>query len=105
MASYSPREARMSPEQWQQLKELYARVEECASQERTALPQQIEAEDPRAGGSAPSSAGTLRPDRFGSIQDSRTFCRQFFPWYTEEHRHSGLGLLTPAMVHFDQAET
>jgi putative transposase len=45
------------------------------------------------------------PDRFGSIQDSRTFCRQFFQWYNEEHRHSGLGLLTPAMVHFDQAET
>jgi putative transposase len=45
------------------------------------------------------------PDRFGSIQDSRTFCRQFFQWYNEEHRHSGLGLLTPALVHFDQAET
>jgi putative transposase len=44
------------------------------------------------------------PDRFGSIQDSRAFCRQFFQWYNEEHRHSGLGLLTPAMVHWGQAE-
>ena len=25
-----------------------------------------------------------------------------FPWYNEEHRHSSLGMLTPAMVHFDQ---
>ena len=43
------------------------------------------------------------PDRFGCIQDSRAFCQQFFQWYNEEHRHSGLGLLTPAMVHFGQA--
>jgi putative transposase len=45
------------------------------------------------------------PDRFGCIQDSRAFCRQFFHWYNEEHRHSGIGLLTPAMVHFGQAKT
>ena len=25
--------------------------------------------------------------------------RQFFHWYNIEHRHSGIGLLTPAMVH------
>ena len=43
------------------------------------------------------------PDRFGCIQDSRAFCQQFFHWYNEEHRHSGIGLLTPAMVHFGQA--
>jgi putative transposase len=43
------------------------------------------------------------PDRFGSIQDSRAFCRSFFAWYNDEHRHSGLGLLTPAMVHHGQA--
>ena len=43
------------------------------------------------------------PDRFGSIQDSRAFCQTFFAWYNEEHRHSGLGLLTPAMVHHGQA--
>jgi putative transposase len=44
------------------------------------------------------------PDRFGCIQDSRAFCQSFFRWYNEEHRHSGLGLLTPAMVHYGQAE-
>jgi putative transposase len=44
------------------------------------------------------------PDRFGCIQDSRAFGQGFFRWYNEEHRHSGLGLLTPAMVHYGQAE-
>ena len=44
------------------------------------------------------------PDRFGCIQDSRAFCQRFFRWYNQEHRHSGLGLLTPAMVHYGQAE-
>jgi putative transposase len=42
------------------------------------------------------------PDRFGCIQDSRAFCQGFFRWYNGEHRHSGLGLLTPAMVHYGQ---
>ena len=44
------------------------------------------------------------PDRFGCIQDSRAFSQVFFRWYNEEHRHSGLGLLTPAMVHYGHAE-
>ena len=44
------------------------------------------------------------PDRFGCIQDSRAFCQGFFRWYNEEHRHSSLALLTPAMVHYGQAE-
>lgn len=44
------------------------------------------------------------PDRFGSIQDSRSFCQDFFPWYNCEHRHSGIGLLTPEMVHYGKAE-
>lgn len=44
------------------------------------------------------------PDRFGCIQDSRAFSQTFFRWYNTEHRHSGLGLLTPAMVHYGQAE-
>jgi len=43
------------------------------------------------------------PDRFGCLQDSRAFCQGFFRWYNQEHRHSGLGLLTPAMVHYGQA--
>ena len=44
------------------------------------------------------------PDRFGSIQDARSFCRDFFSWYNCEHRHSGIGLLTPEMVHQGKAE-
>jgi len=44
------------------------------------------------------------PDRFGSIQDGRAFCQEFFPWYNGEHRHSGIGLLTPEMVHYGKAE-
>lgn len=44
------------------------------------------------------------PDRFGSIQDARAFCQQFFPWYNDEHHHSGIGLLTPATLHFGLAD-
>jgi putative transposase len=45
------------------------------------------------------------PDRFGCIQDSRVHSQLFFAWYNDEHRHSGIALLTPAMVHYDQADT
>jgi putative transposase len=44
------------------------------------------------------------PDRFGCNQGSRAFCQVLFHWYNEEHRHSGVSLLTPAMVHYGQAE-
>ena len=44
------------------------------------------------------------PDRFGSIQDARGFCQGFFPWYNCEHRHTGIGLLAPEMVHYGKAE-
>ena len=43
------------------------------------------------------------PDRFGSLEDARGFCRRFFPWYVDEHRHSGIGYMTPAAVHFGRA--
>jgi putative transposase len=43
------------------------------------------------------------PDRFGSIEDARGFCRAFFEWYNHQHHHSGLGLMTPAVVHLGQA--
>ena len=43
------------------------------------------------------------PDRFGCIHDSRAFCQPFFAWYNDDHRHSGLGMMTPAMVHHGQA--
>ena len=39
------------------------------------------------------------PERFGSLEDSRGACADFFDWYNREHHHSGLGLLTPHDVH------
>ncbi len=44
------------------------------------------------------------PERFDSIEHARAFYREFFPWYNEQHRHSGIGLMTPAAVHHGQAE-
>jgi putative transposase len=43
------------------------------------------------------------PERFGSIEDARAFCKRFFRWYNDEHRHSGIGFHTPADVHFGRA--
>jgi putative transposase len=43
------------------------------------------------------------PERFGSLEDARAFCQPFFGWYNTEHRHSGIGMLTPAMVHDGRA--
>jgi putative transposase len=40
------------------------------------------------------------PERFGSIQDARSFCQPFFNWYNKEHRHSGIALMTPEQVHY-----
>lgn len=40
------------------------------------------------------------PERFGCIEDSRSHCQGFFPWYNKEHRHSGIGLLTPEAMHY-----
>ena len=45
------------------------------------------------------------PERFGSLEDGRACGQVFFPWYNQEHRHSGRGFLTPAVVHFGQAPT
>jgi len=39
------------------------------------------------------------PERFGSPEDARAFCRPFFHWYNHDHHHSALGLLTPQVVH------
>jgi putative transposase len=43
------------------------------------------------------------PDRFGSVQDARAVCRDFFTWYNTEHRHSGIGMMTPEAVHLGRA--
>jgi putative transposase len=48
------------------------------------------------------------PERFGSIEDARAFCRTFFRWYNTEHHHTGIGLLTPETVqrgHVDRVTT
>lgn len=44
------------------------------------------------------------PGRFGSIQGARRHCQEFFAWYNDEHRHTGIGLHTPADVHYGLAE-
>jgi putative transposase len=44
------------------------------------------------------------PARFGSIEDARAHCQVFFPWYNDQHRHSGIGYMTPHSVHYGHAE-
>ena len=44
------------------------------------------------------------PTRFGSIAHARAFCSAFFDHYNHVHRHSGIGLHTPASVHYGTAE-
>jgi putative transposase len=44
------------------------------------------------------------PGRFGSIEDARAFCADFFDHYNHVHRHAGIGLHTPASVHYGTAD-
>jgi len=44
------------------------------------------------------------PARFGSEEHARSHCRDFFPWYNEEHHHAGIGFFTPHDVHYGLAE-
>ena len=43
------------------------------------------------------------PDRFGSLSDARAFMDAFRDRYNHEHHHGGLGLHTPAEVHYGLA--
>ncbi len=43
------------------------------------------------------------PGRFADIEEAKDFCRTFFQWYNTEHRHGGIGLLTPRQVHLGRA--
>lgn len=43
------------------------------------------------------------PERFGSLSEARQFMDAFAQWYNHEHRHTGIGLHTPADVHFGLA--
>ena len=40
------------------------------------------------------------PERFSCIEEARAFCQQFFHWYNVDHRHSGIAMLTPEVVHY-----
>jgi putative transposase len=44
------------------------------------------------------------PEYFDSAQHTLAVCRAFFPWYNQEHHHSGLCFLTPDVVHHGRAE-
>ena len=43
------------------------------------------------------------PERFGSLCEARQFMEAFANWYNHEHRHTGIGLHTPADVHYGLA--
>jgi putative transposase len=44
------------------------------------------------------------PDRFGEIEHARAFGGDSIDWYNNEHHHAGLGMLTPADVHFGRVD-
>ena len=39
------------------------------------------------------------PGSFATLDEARAFCDVFFTYYNDDHRHSGIGLHTPASVH------
>jgi hypothetical protein len=43
------------------------------------------------------------PERFGSLCEAEEFMNIFAQWYNHEHRHTGIGLHTPADVHYGLA--
>ena len=43
------------------------------------------------------------PKTFGCIEDAKTFLRGFFEWYNCQHRHSGIGSITPESLHTGEA--
>jgi transposase InsO family protein len=45
------------------------------------------------------------PERFGCLVEARAWAHTFFIWYNDDHHHTGLGLLTPVVVHSGKAET
>jgi putative transposase len=44
------------------------------------------------------------PGRFTGIAHARSWCDDFFDWYANVHRHSGLAFFTPADVFFGRVE-
>lgn len=49
--------------------------------------------------------GPTFPERFGSLGDARAFISGFVDWYNHHHQHSGIGLHTPANVHYGFADS
>ncbi|MFF0991353.1 IS3 family transposase [Kocuria nitroreducens] len=45
------------------------------------------------------------PERFGSLADARAFMAGFVEAYNHEHHHTGIGLHTPADVHYGHTGT
>ena len=43
------------------------------------------------------------PGYFEAIVAGRGHCREFFDWYNNDHKHSGIAYLSPADVHFGRA--
>lgn len=43
------------------------------------------------------------PDRFETKEQATGFCRDFFDWYNDKHRHAGIGYHTPASVYYGNA--
>jgi len=44
------------------------------------------------------------PARFDTIEHARSHSRAFVDWYNHQHRHNGIGLMTPAAVHYGRAQ-
>ncbi len=44
------------------------------------------------------------PGTFGSIEDSRAFCKDFFIWYNTCHYHTGIGMMIPEHLHYGTAD-
>lgn len=47
--------------------------------------------------------GPTFPERFASLGDARAFISGFTDWYNHHHQHSGIGLHTPANIHYGLA--
>ena len=43
------------------------------------------------------------PNRFDSLQQATQHCQAFFTWYNQQHKHSGIAMLTPESVHYGRS--
>jgi transposase InsO family protein len=48
--------------------------------------------------------GPTYPDRFASLDEAEQWVEGFMTWYNTEHRHSGIGFLTPELQHRGQGK-